>query len=568
MRDYCVFDIEAENWVNFLFSYFFDGENFYYFDSILEMVDFILKSKYKFFYSHYGGKYDFIFLIDFFVKNNFEFKFVEVDGYIYEIELLNKKLRDSYLILKNSIEKLAIDFLNNEVQKIQVDFENIDVEKLKLRCQNDCKILYFSLQKFFEKMKNEFNLKTKKLTIAQYSLNIFLKLNNMKNIIQRQEINDFCRKGIYGGRCDVFKRYGKNIYYYDFNSFYPSVMLKNDFSIGKGQIIKVKNLKFNENFSFCFTKIRRNETKIGLIPYRLKNGKIIFGYGFWKGYYSSIYNYENNFYNIEEAVIFEKRSRVFKNFVEELAKRKENSQNLSEKLIYKLLMNSLYGKFYQREEKKKYIFTTDNKEIMKLMEKYIVIPSALFQNCFEIILNENDFINRNVIWSVEVLAYSHLEMYKLIKKLIENGFEIFYVDTDSIFTNASPEQIEKLKYEIDDKKIGALKLEGFFDEGIFLFPKFYCLKNKDFEIVKMKGILRELENNFHFQHFYSYLFENKKDVFNIEYQKIGGLKENIRQKRDILSLKTFIKTYNKAVFDKRKLLSDGINTECLYICEL
>jgi hypothetical protein len=45
--------------------------------------------------------------------------------------------------------------------------------------------------------------------------------------------------------------------------------------------------------------------------------------------------------------------------------------------------------------------------------------------------------------------------------------------------------------------LGALKLEGLFDEVIFLAPKVYALKNKEGGIIKIKGLSKDsiIKNN-------------------------------------------------------------------------
>ena len=71
--------------------------------------------------------------------------------------------------------------------------------------------------------------------------------------------------------------------------------------------------------------------------------------------------------------------------------------------------------------------------------------------------------------------------------------KLFYTDTDSIYTNLNPDEMNKLiPKSIDNKLIGKFKLETISSQrqkAIFLGPKVYYLKTIDEEeIIKVKGL--------------------------------------------------------------------------------
>lgn len=73
--------------------------------------------------------------------------------------------------------------------------------------------------------------------------------------------------------------------------------------------------------------------------------------------------------------------------------------------------------------------------------------------------------------------------------------KLYYSDTDSIFINLTPEQLNEVfkdKYPdgiVNSKILGRLKLENIIDKAIFIGPKAYFLKTVDGkEIVKIKGL--------------------------------------------------------------------------------
>ena len=81
-----------------------------------------------------------------------------------------------------------------------------------------------------------------------------------------------------------------------------------------------------------------------------------------------------------------------------------------------------------------------------------------------------------------------MHMFKVIYRLVELGIEIFYMDTDSIVTNAP------LPADLIGNELRLFKLEQDVAKGYFISPKLYALQttNGNF-IVKAKGIGSKLE---------------------------------------------------------------------------
>jgi hypothetical protein len=64
------------------------------------------------------------------------------------------------------------------------------------------------------------------------------------------------RKGYTGGSTDMFIPYGQNIYCYDVNALYPSVMINKDMPIGKAEKIIGDFNKIDEKlFGFFYVKV-------------------------------------------------------------------------------------------------------------------------------------------------------------------------------------------------------------------------------------------------------------------------------------------------------------------------
>jgi hypothetical protein len=120
------------------------------------------------------------------------------------------------------------------------------------------------------------------LTISGLAMKIFMK--NHYDIIKKPLplIKD------YGGRTEVLKRYGKNLFYYDVNSLYPWGSLNSLCGVNAECVDFVIPLKGISNNMFgsyyCNIKTYKSSiNQIGLLPKRNHDGTLIFPLGEWEG---------------------------------------------------------------------------------------------------------------------------------------------------------------------------------------------------------------------------------------------------------------------------------------------
>jgi hypothetical protein len=289
--------------------------------------------------------------------------------------------------------------------------------------------------------------------------------------------------GYYGGRTEAFKR-GKisNIYYYDINSLYPYVMTKSYPDPNSLTNVNKSCLYYINNYE-GLTKIKikcPDYIKIPLLPLRTKD-KLIFPTGIIEGTYTHIeikkalqIGYE--LIEIYDGIYFKETINIFNNFVNDNYNNRMKLKKIGSPLeyVYKIILNSLYGKFGQRYDVKQNIYFindfdfSDNnikkyKEV-EVLKEYFVVTKELCEK-------PPDFIQP--IWSIYVTAYGRLELYELFEQV---GFdEVYYCDTDSLFTT---------KLLKEGLKLGELKLEYKIKSGIIIKPKFYEING----IVKAKGL--------------------------------------------------------------------------------
>jgi len=171
-------------------------------------------------------------------------------------------------------------------------------------------------------------------------------------------------------------------------------------------------------------------------------------------------------------------------------------------------MNSMYGWFGMHTPELKHAIV-NSQQLTDLMQSYAVLESISFGDldlvsyALDISIPNycstqemaklREFLKgltgqTNVPIAAAVTAYSRMIIneYKLLA--LSHKLDIFYSDTDSLVVNGVlPPEV------CDSAKLGQLKLEHKFREGIFPAPKIYYLKLEDGSTVtKCKGYSKEL----------------------------------------------------------------------------
>lgn len=392
-------------------------------------------------------------------------------------------------------------------------------EELLTYNERDARIsrLFFE---FLDKGFQERNCKLR-MTIAATSMDYWRRNYQEETLFQpKKELLLEHFKGYYGGRTEVFKR-GKidqDLNYYDFNSLYPSVM-RNKFphpnslsSTKKGSIRIIEEFEGMSNVIVASPKIYQP-----ILPYR--DEKVIFPAGQFRGWHSHIELRKamDNGYSIldvQECFYYTETFSPFKKYVGELYKQrmkyKEDGNKMQ--LLYKLLLNSLYGKYGQRIEGQQDVIHESKVTHDMLMKQHERMDD------YFIFKSDSDYIPPYVhpIIAIYTTSYARLKLWDAMKKC-----DAYYVDTDSIST---PDRLKT------GKGLGELKKEFTIKEGWFVKPKLYYFKGEDdkgekIEVFKAKGVMRTVKSR------------SKSAVFNdilngkkIDYERFVKLRQALRSK--------------------------------------
>jgi DNA polymerase type B, organellar and viral len=193
---------------------------------------------------------------------------------------------------------------------------------------------------------------------------------------------------------------------------------------------------------------------------------------------------------------------LFKIYVEHFYDKKLNAKDQIEREIAKLSLNSLYGKFGQKEiESRIKVKVLDSSEATKLVTKYHYsylseIGNGLVLMKYSARLNEKirrlykeeeeeldqNFISkkRGIISAVQISSrISALARVSINKYKNMAGNELYYSDTDSLVLK------KKLPTKIIGPELGKWKLEAEIIKGIFVRPKLYIYEDLKGKVKKV-----------------------------------------------------------------------------------
>jgi len=450
-----------------------------------------------------GSKFDTILLIDTFLSN---FR-SNILGTLHDIKCLylnnNIQICDMKLLLGGGSLDNNSQLFGTEHKKSYFDisfkdtnyFEENKKDIIKY-CINDCIVLKELHDKFFQFINTisyndiQFNCQFV-FSIANLAYTIWSTLF-CDFIIEGNSLEDFQieKSSYYGGYCNCFKKYGKNLYYYDINSSYPFVMLSK-IPI-KLQKINKKNIINFIDTNLYFVEVHYYKTiKITNLPIREKYG-LYYYYDVPKSWRWGCELLLIQKYNLGKIICYEERiyntESIFANYINFMyinRKKAIEQKNQGMKQFYKLLMNSLYGKFGQKQYNRTYYTKPEFLAEYLLNKEKKIILTELELDYIKIQYKETDdmnWIGNHVKIASYITAKARSNLLNVIYEIGEDY--IYYCDTDSIIISKDlPEYLKS------NNELGKWKLEMKIKEACFYSSKLYYMIGEDDEKhIKAKGV--------------------------------------------------------------------------------
>ena len=480
---------------------------------------------------------------------------------------------DSFNIFPSSVAKIGeligeSKLNNKKVKSAKLRKNNITKEDIEY-CTIDCKIVYDALTKMFE------TIGAIKITISSCAMYSY-RSSYLKNDVYFSELVDEFYNSYYGGRTEAFKIGKVNSYVYDINSLYPYSMVNCVFpdikNLKKVSKIDVNYLLFLIKRFEGMAKITVNhkETYFGFLPY--KTTKLLFPIGIFE---TTVNFNELRFalkheiieiLNVEYAVFGNPIESPFIDFILTNYNLRKNTNDALDSLIYKLKMNSLYGRFAMRKKFKTEYHNLIPFEIINELQKTeqfykLHLFNQERNDCF--LTTENEKF-KNSFFSIPTYSSyitSHARITLLENLLKNEKNRVVYCDTDSIFLekkfkgNTGKELGQFKKENKKVVEVNGLKNYKYFDINFSLdLNRKICKFTKPYKFI-IKYTLKGVSKNS--------IQINENTFKTVQYYKT---KESLRQSKETGTKKVVIKTLTHE-YDKRIILENG-NTKPILLTNI
>jgi len=465
MRQIAVIDAETDPFKKnriprpFLWGYY-NGSEYHQFTDTQKLAEFIADRE-EIIYAHNGGKFDFHFLLEYLEPFD---NIMLINGRITKMRIGSAELRDSYSIIPAPLSAYQKDEIDYALFEAGIRDKPENFRKIAKYLQSDCVYLWQLVTRFVE----EYGLQ---ITQASSAMKQWQKIAPLDVPKTTAEFYADMSVFYYGGRVQCFRHgvINERFAVYDINSAYPRAMMeKHPYS---------ENYATDDGYSPTADFYIVIADAVGAFPYRDADGLTFPDDGIPREFYVTRWEYEaaRDTGALINATVL--RSVTFcghMDFSEYIGKfwalRKEAKEKKDDagSLLYKLAMNSLYGKFAANPE--------SYREYMVFPQSYAadvaVSGWALGGELGPWVLGQAPLSAErmryyNVATGASITGYVRAMLWRAI--CASNG-GVIYCDTDSIATTASDPGIA-----LGDA-LGEWKHEGDFDRAGIGGKKLYIFR--------------------------------------------------------------------------------------------
>ncbi|MGB3511379.1 MAG: DNA polymerase, partial [Microcoleaceae cyanobacterium] len=481
-------DIETDEHGHATHVGIYNGEDFKLFTNVHQSLIHLLNTweEFNVVYAHCGMKFDYSLIL----KSLLGFGHVSVaysgsQGVFMEFFGRNGErftLLDSYRLLPASLKKLSSMFCSHEDKKIDLDVMPWELEEDKLieYLERDCTSLYQSITKFWEIIDNNFGC-TRARTLSSLALKIYRKKYQKENYMgSNRKLYEYELSSYFGGVCWVRNGYYREVAVYDINSMYPNAMSK---------------YEYPTSYVGGWTKSFKGKLGLYLVKYQHSGLPFIFDIEERTLKTSGVSIVDNETYkylleigNIEliEGYVYFRKGYIFTEFVEDLyGLRLASKEPLN--YCYKILLNSLYGKFGQKRTRR--TLSTKEPKVKYKSYAYRIVDTGIEQYR-EVFDYEEKVIVKHSMPCIASMVTLHSRRHL---HQIASQYPTVYMDTDSIHIDLSKPHGELPTHSLE---LGGLK-EEYRGEATYLGKKIYQLHSA--HKTRCKGIPSTVMKNVEFR---------------------------------------------------------------------
>jgi hypothetical protein len=488
-NSYATLDIETGREGQILDVAIYDGSETRFFTSWDTFLAFLIEHKedkiYRKFIAHNGGGFDYVSLVDH-LTNRTKIKYEAIMSQskivVLYVFLAGQRFEfiDSANVLVNaSLADLSKIFAVEHGKLEGIDRQDIEGEKRRDpdRYYEYLRLDVVSLYEICKAFEKYLEIDFFPITAASLSLYLYRRRFQKHLLFKPSErVDKFISEAYAGGRVEVF-RPGEHeaINVYDINSLYPSVMRDAEYPVGT----PVVATKFHpDRIGVYKVKFRQLDRTI---PPLLWYKNTVNGLEF-------VYEGEGYFFDpelrlaldhgveieVEKGYIWLRSAPLFREFVDFYYKMRTENKGNALDYICKIMLNSLYGKFGQKENK--YVLTRLNyAELLDKLDDHTCSVKEYDPKRGLYEVSQPRRINHRIVnLAAQVTSLGRVV---LNSEIIANAGRVVYCDTDSVHIQG---EFEPGKLSA---ALGAWKLESS-GLGIYTGRKQYVINDK----IRFKGI--------------------------------------------------------------------------------
>lgn len=432
--------------------------------------------------AHAGGLADILFLFHKFVARGWKCSGITSGSSLIIFVVERGKHRytfvDTYWILRDRLAKIAKSV---GLEKGSADFDGSLADLIPYN-EMDCEILLTALERFESEiwdLGGELSM-----TIASTAMNLFRRVYLSEDWNVTRVVSQSLRSGYHGGRVEVYE-YGRkeNGNMYDINSSFSYSMI---------QPMPGSFMRTGRTIRPCSWVNATVRSSGNIPPLPFKADALYFPVGEWRGWFYVDELDQPGVEILQVHKVYEfQASHDLAGYVNDIYGRRKATDDPFRKLVYKYLLNSLYGKFGEREEKEKLIvnpspewFDTRKAAAKAARERgdewtqaEMLIPGVFVDR------EELPVAHEHVALCAAITAVARVT----IRKFMAQASSVHYCDTDGFSTFD--------EFPVSDA-LGALKLVKNYGVAEFFAPKIYRydddVRTKGFPL---RAIAEELERN-------------------------------------------------------------------------
>lgn len=350
-----------------------------------------------------------------------------------------------------------VDFEELSQAEKTVFYRELPMDILVGYNRTDCEILWKAIFQFEEEILGLGGQLQQ--TIASTAMTLFRRSYLQQEIYTSEKLNQVAQESYFASRVEVLSRNVEDFFIYDINSSFPNAMT---FAL-PANLTGFRTTLPDDDRDECLyvanVTIEVPATHLPPLPFR-RDGRVFFPVGRWRAWLTSTdirlaLREGATLHKVHEVYTFEP-FWDFRAYAEEIYGRRAAAETPFRKLVLKYLLNSLYGKAAEGIVKQEMLINPDEVDRTKMQ---MLQPGVWLQE------KEAVIAHRHVVVSAFITAIARRTLYDFAKECYRQGKPLTYCDTDSLATKAD--------LPVDDKRLGALKLEKKMEWAEFVAPKIY-----------------------------------------------------------------------------------------------